>query len=539
MRGRLHCSVRNLFDADSPLAAAYREVRWEETPLGPVQGWSDALRGAVDLMLNTRFPVTLMWGRELTLVYNDAYVRLIGDKHPSALGRPAAKVFPEVWDLIGPMLESVLEGEGATWVEDEYVPLHRRGFLEECYFTFSYSPVRGTDGRIEGVMDVAAETTEEVVSRRRLRLLSELTERLADVWDPEDVPLRALPLLREDAKDFAAVDVRLAGAATGPTPGLPDEPTVGSSPGDELVEAHAGSEVAWFSLASPLTQERSHLVVALSPHLAPDETYLGFLRLVAATLRQALDRVRVRTAERLTAETQRGVAEALQRNLLREPSAPGMASVAVRYQPALQEAQVGGDWYDLFELPDGTLTVVIGDVAGHDQQAAAAMAQVRNMLRGVAYTLHPTEPRDVLTALDRAMSGTTEDIVASAVLAQVSSGAAPGLSLRWSNAGHPPPALIEPDGSVRLLETPPDLLLGITGDAPRSDSRLALEPGATVVFYTDGLIERRGTAIDASLAWLADVLKGRHLLDVESLCDHLLESADADEDDVALLVLRA
>jgi hypothetical protein len=152
--------------------------------------------------LNTAFPVTLFWGPEFVMVYNEAYVKLIADKHPAALGAPARHVFPEAWDMIGPMMESVLDGQGATWVEDAPVPLRRHGRLEECYFTFSYSPVRREDGVIEGVLDIAAETTREVVDRRRLELLGSLRAELSELEHADEVPMRALPLLRAATADL-------------------------------------------------------------------------------------------------------------------------------------------------------------------------------------------------------------------------------------------------------------------------------------------------------------------------------------------------
>ena len=211
----------------------------------------------------------------------------------------------------------------------------------------------------------------------------------------------------------------------------------------------------------------------------------------------------------------------------------------MRYQPALKLAQVGGDWYDFFELPDGTLSVVIGDVAGHDQRAAAAMAQVRNVLRGVSYTLHPADPSAVLRGVDRVLTRSQERTVATGLVAHVRRTDETGLSLRWSNAGHPPPVLIDADGAARLLETKPNLLLGLDEDAPRADHDVVLAPGETVVLYTDGLVERRGVAVTEGMAWLVGTLQGRHVLAPDQICDGLLDEADAQGDDVALLVLRA
>ena len=145
--------------------------------------------------------------------------------------------------------------------------------------------------------------------------------------------------------------------------------------------------------------------------LGDDDDYLGFLSLVAAAISQAMTRVSVREAER-------SLSEALQRSLLTQPPGSGDLQVAVRYQPAAEEAQVGGDWYDAFLLPDGALTMVVGDVAGHDQEAAASMGQLRNLVRGVAYSLDET-PAGVLRGLDRAMEGLDVGVIATAVLAQV------------------------------------------------------------------------------------------------------------------------
>ena len=156
----------------------------------------------------------------------------------------------------------------------------------------------------------------------------------------------------------------------------------------------------------------------------------------------------------------------MQRNLLTEPADPAGLDVAVRYQPAARELQVGGDWYDAFTLGSGETLLVVGDVAGHDQEAAGVMAQVRNVLRGVAHVLGGA-PAEVLTGLDRALSDLTVQGLATAVVATVDDGDADGgRVLCWSNAGHPPPVLIEPDGAARLLDDLPRPAAG-----PRSRHR--------------------------------------------------------------------
>ena len=487
-----------LLAAAGDLRRAYQEVDWAATPVGPAASWSPALRSALDLALNTRFPVTLFWGPEFVLLYNEAYVPVLAEKHPNALGRRAVDVFPEAWDTIGPWMQAVLDGEGAVFIEDAPVPLLRHGRLEESYFTFCYSPVRDVDGRVEGVIDIVAETTRNVIDQRRLAMLGRLREVLAGAQVAGDAFAAALGVLRENAGDMPAVDI------------------VVGEPG------FFGRD----DLRLPLGEGRV-LRVALSEHLAHDETYFRFLRLTAAAIDQAVDRIRAREAED-------AVAEALQRSLLTEPPSVGGMSIAVRYRPAAERARVGGDWYDAFLGPDGQLNVVVGDVTGHDQTSAAAMGQLRNVLRGVAWTLADGSPGAVLRALDRAAEGLAVETYATAVLARVCEG-----SLQWSNAGHPPPVLIESDGAARLLEAVPDPLLGLGEDSPRGDHVVQLEPGCTVVFYTDGLVERRSTPLTARLAWLVGLLQGCAVLDPEALCERILAAAgDRSEDDVALLVLR-
>jgi hypothetical protein len=499
-----------LLGASGPLRRSYEEVDWSATPVGPISSWNAALRNALDLALNTQFPVALLWGPTFVLLYNESFIPLTADKHPGALGAPAREVFPEAWETIGPMMEAVLAGEGATWVEDASVPLKRHELLEEAYFTFSYSPVRGTDGAIEGVLDIATETTRHLVDRRRLETLSHLWEVLGDLECAEDLPERALSVLRDNVEDLPAIAVRLEDGTNdsdGPRP-----------------------RGARFELGSARATQRPVLTVGLGERGTPDQSYFTFLRLIASSLGQAVNRVHAREAER-------AIGEALQRSLLSKPSQPDRTQVAVRYRPAAMQAQIGGDWYDAFNGHDGTLTVAVGDVNGHDQRAAVAMAQVRNLLRGVSYTA-PGSPARVLTMLDETMVGLEVGLYATAILAYIEEEDGAGRTLRWSNAGHPPPVLIAPNGRARMLATTPNILLGL-GEGERVDHAVALDPGATVVFYTDGLVERRRIPLQVGFDWLVDALDGLQGLDAEGICDHLLAQIGTVDDDIVLLVLRA
>ncbi|MDP9792831.1 hypothetical protein J2S43_001343 [Catenuloplanes nepalensis] len=509
----------DVFEAAGSLRAAYAAVDWASTPLGPVSSWSPTLIATVRMALRTRFAVTLMWGREFVLVYNEAYVQMLADKHPRALGRPAREVFPEVWDTIDPMLQQAADGERATWVKDLRLLMNRHGFLEETFFTFSYSAVAGPDGPVEGVIDIASETTEQVVGNRRLALLYRLNEQLAGAADQAALLDRALPVLRSAPDDLADVTLTLA-AALEPRARVP-------------VEVLLDDGVARIRLGDGA----GLLTATLSPHLTVDERYLGFLRLIGGALTQVLDRIQVRQAEQLLASLERSMSEALQDSLLTRAAQPEQVRVAVRYRTSIAQAHIGGDWYDAFQLAGGLHTVVIGDVTGHDRGAAAAMAQIRNMLRGIAYTVE-RPPSVLLAALNDAMLGLGVDRFATVVLGQFRD--EPGRrTFRWSNAGHPPPVLLHPDGTAELLRRPSEILLGVLGTPVRSDHEITLEPGAAVVLYTDGLIERRGVSFDESLRDLVDTLAGRATLDAEQLCDLLLDRyAALAEDDIALTVIR-
>ena len=504
--------VNDLFRAAGALRPAYAAVDWAATPLGPVEDWSRALRNAVDLALNTGFPITLLWGPEAVLLYNENYVDILAEKHPWALGRPALEVFPEARDLVEGMFSHVMERDEAVYVEDELVPLVRNGQLSEGYFTFAYSPVHGDDGTVEGVIDIVATTTPQVIAGRRLRLLIRLGTALGDADDADDVLARTLEVLAEDPQD-------IVGAAI-----VQDSVTE-----ENLVAGDEGEPVLVVALRGRGVEGGTALRLTLSLLLASDdEEYRDFLRLVVRTIDQALDRVWAIAAER-------SLSEALQRSLLTQPVSTCRIDVAVRYQPASEVGQIGGDWYDSFRLPDGRLALVVGDVAGHDQDAAAMMAQLRNLTRGVAHSLADS-PAAVLAGVDRAIEGLGLGVVATALLVEVDEDSG---TARWSNAGHPPPVLLDADGRASLVVATPDVLLGLDPTAERGDHVLELGAGATLVLYTDGLVERRGVPIEDSLRWLAETVEHRQGLTASELCDHLLaQVGGAIEDDVALLVLR-
>ncbi|PRY44353.1 PAS domain S-box-containing protein [Geodermatophilus tzadiensis] len=237
---------------------------------------------------------------------------------------------------------------------------------------------------------------------------------------------------------------------------------------------------------------------------------------------------------------QRDLAEVLQHSMLTAPPRPPGCEIVVRYRPASEGAEIGGDWYDAFVEAGGHTVLAIGDVVGHDRHAAAVMGQLRGLLRGIAYAGDPS-PAEALTRLDRAAVGLDLGAMATAVVARLERQPGQPALLRWSSAGHPPPVVVDPDGGVRALDPGhADLLLGVDPDRPRTDCTDVLPVGSTVLLHTDGLVERRDRDLDAGTAELVAVLRDAAGLPLEELCDRVLARLflpDA-EDDVALLAVR-
>ncbi|HEU4327782.1 MAG TPA: ATP-binding protein [Roseiflexaceae bacterium] len=185
------------------LAARINAFDWSTTSLGPSQEWSQSLRTSLSIMLGSRFPMQLLWGPDYIHFYNDAYLPIAGDKHPGALGRPGAEIWPEIWaDVVQPMLDKVRTTGEATWSSDQLLVLDRWGFLEEGYYTFSYGPVPGAGGAVEGIFIAVTETTRQVLSERRLRTIRDLGAVLASVNSESELWQAARPALAAAAADL-------------------------------------------------------------------------------------------------------------------------------------------------------------------------------------------------------------------------------------------------------------------------------------------------------------------------------------------------
>ncbi len=508
------------------------------------------------------------------------------------LGRPAGDLLGQVvWDLFPATVGSDFEtfyrhaartGEPVAF--DAYYPEPLNAWYE----------VRAwpqPDGLAVYSLDITAlrrarERAERAISRAGL--LSRVTEELASVLDPSEAMRVLAQLVVPALADWAVVTLIDDDAQVGDRrglrqaagwhhrPGLRDlvnlyaearleamtddaivvravesaEPQLLSAPAMEALRPmfHPGTaalemleQLAPAAVAVLPLNGRTYPVGMLTLCADPQRGDFGdedleLARDIAARAGVVLDRARLY-------RQQREVAETLQRSLLTDPPATEELEIAVRYAPAAEAAQVGGDWYDSFTQRDGSVMLVIGDVMGHDLHAAAAMGQVRTLVRGIG--AHGGQgPAQLLEDVEAAMGTLRLDTTATVVVARVEQAdttGGPRRRFRWSNAGHPPPILIDADGAVEVLEAPAaDLLLGAMGGTERHELVADLRPGAAVILYTDGLVEERERPLDAGIDRLRELLSGLAAGDLEDLCDRVLAQmmAERPEDDVALLAVR-
>lgn len=329
-------SLSDIFVGDSEMAALMRAHDWAATPLGPPQSWPDALKVALRILLTSRFEMWLGWGPQVHFFYNDAYRPTLGLKHPKSLGMPTRELWAEIWDDVKGRIEAVYQRGESTWDRALLLILERAGYPEETYHTFSYSPLLGDDGRVQGLFCAVSEETDRVISERRLAVLGELSRALtlADsrsaVIDAStqvlsrathDLPFSLVYRFGPDGEAHLACGAGLPGGAP-PPPAiaavqakwdpariLAGEPAYRVSlEGARDLPLGAWDRPAREALVVPLARPGSagalgFLVCGLNPYRPLDDDYTAFAHLLAGQI--AASFASAEEAERRSAERDR------------------------------------------------------------------------------------------------------------------------------------------------------------------------------------------------------------------------------------------
>jgi signal transduction histidine kinase len=316
-----------------------REFDWSASPLGPLHTWPQSLRTCMRIMLTSRQPIWIGWGKDLIKLYNDPYKAIVGGKHPWALGKPASVVWKDIWRLIDPMLQQVMEKDEGTYVESQLLIMERNGYPEETYYTFSYTPIPGDNGETAGMICANTDDTDRIISERQLKTLTQLGKKLTDSRSNEDVIRTTIDTVKENAYDFpfACFYIVIDGIAilsdcTTDIAGmhLPREidlqgnvrlgllmktaltnkqPEVLENAGDHLGQLPQG---AWSIpptnvIILPITHGGAKdaygfLLVGLNPYRLPDEKYLSFFSLLADQVTTRFGNVHILEEERKRAQ---------------------------------------------------------------------------------------------------------------------------------------------------------------------------------------------------------------------------------------------
>jgi signal transduction histidine kinase/CheY-like chemotaxis protein len=320
----LDTTSQDVLRGGGEMGALMRSIDWSRTVVGPVATWPQSLRTALSILLETGFPMYIAWGPEYTQFYNDGYRPILGStKHPGAMGASTRETFAEIWGIIGPMFAGVMQGTPTTLV-DFMLPLDRHGFTEECYFIFSYSPIRQESGTVGGVLVTVTETTQRILGERRLKTTQELAARTRSATrvheacrlsgevigqNVADVPFALIYLVEEDGGTARLVAV--AGAETNAGAVEPSSLSLGDEAGDQwpigralqsreaiLVDVPASERASvpptvQRALVLPIAQPGEDgaigvLVAGLSPRLSLDAAYTDFLAMVASQIGTAV-----------------------------------------------------------------------------------------------------------------------------------------------------------------------------------------------------------------------------------------------------------
>lgn len=525
----------------SEMGRAVLEFDWAATSLGPTSTWPAGLRTAVTICLTTSFPALIVWGPELIKIYNDGYRLMLGtEKHPAALGAPAPKVWSEVWDEIGPRFETVMASGRSTWDEDLPLLIDRNGYLEESFFTFSYSPLfDGTE--VGGVLDLSVETTDKVVAQRRLECVTAVNAALTDAVEVTDACVAAVTAVGEHPSEIESVDLFLCVEddivlmasnrrdAVSPRHRIDldavmsgETLTVGGGPDHpvDLVAVPVGGASDGVSGA---------LVVSPNPHRPFSSEHRGFVQMLAESVATALDGAYRRSVE---LGEYRHISDTLQAAML--PPASDLPTIAARYLPAAGGLAIGGDWYDVIDLDDHRRALVVGDCVGHGLAAATVMAQLRSAAR--AMLLEGRGPAEMVDGLD-SFAMALDGAMGTTVVCLIHDRAANRMT--YARAGHLPPLVVDSSGA-RWLDADGGPPLAAVPGAERSEAIEDVCAGGILVMYSDGLIERRREHLDLGMIRLSDSVGKMNGLAVQAIADGLLRDLEPENtrDDVVLVVKR-
>lgn len=510
------------------------------------------------------------------LVGWDAHELLHRDRHGQPLARAQCR-----------MIEAVLARRaqvGSGWCQRG-----DRSLVELSWFVAPYVSVGGPADMVLvfTAVDCGPDPThlphasESLLAEvERLALLAETTTQLTSTLDSDEALRRLLRLVVPRIADWAVVDLITEadeveraivvhyedGALViredlqGPMPPVPEESPMplsralrGAASTLVTPQTYQGAPDSGIAIEQKRLFDATGMVSAAIAPIRGLRDVLGALTLGRSADREPLTGTDLSLLEDITRRTglaldnarlyqrQRKVAETMQRHLLPQlPSVQGL-QMAARYLPAPDDSQVGGDWYDAFTVANGTTALVIGDVVGHDLDAAAGMAQVRSMLRAYAWT-HHEPPSAIVHRLDGSMAHLTGVQMATLVFGSLVKTADSAWQLTWTNAGHPPPLLVTHDGQAHYLTEGHGLLLSTGLALTRTDASLLLPPRSTLVLYTDGLVESRNRPIDSGLEQLRRHAASLAHRPLAVFTDLLLERArptdKTNDDDIAILTVR-
>lgn len=350
---------------------------------------------------------------------------------------------------------------------------------------------------------------------------SELRSRFS--YEPHDSPLPACRAARE-GRTYLVPDRETAFAVH---PRMADVVDVTGRARWALLPLHVADEtygslaVSWVD-PRPFDEQEQTLLEVFAAHCAP-------------SLHRVVSRHREDQATALVV----GLAQELQRGVLSHLPAVDGLDLGVSYQPVQAGASIGGDWYDVLTRSRGDLLLAIGDVAGHDARAAAAMTRLRTMLRGLAWD-SDDGPARLLDRLDALVAALEPGTLATAVVATATVEPDGALDVRWANAGHPPPLVRRPDGGVEVLRDSgvDDLLLGVDASQSRTEHRAVLAPGSLLALVTDGVVEDRESDLDQMLVAFGRTLDDPRRFRAQDLCARLgRHDAGALDDDRTILLV--